>query len=392
MRRIRKIAMVGREWDRGYARLLAGGLQYASTHPSLKVVLQPFTKAAPPASIAANLEHWGAEGIYSVFSDEELQGLKAALKHPIPMVNNCGSTQDPGVVNVVGDAHAWVELAVEHLRQLGLRHFGLLFTDPPPGEDNRCLSSFKRLTDPRGSVLILPTSEAQLRDANRKNQPVPAPLATWLRDLPKPCGVLCMCLGSGSLLADSCANLGLQVPDQIAIIAQDETDVCLSCTPTLTSIVPNLEIMGSESVRILLDLADGISPPAPVIRIKAVDFVVRESTGQRPAMICDIAGALEYIQANATKGLSVTQLIQGTNQPSLPTFYKIFRDATGKTPAQAIRERQVEEVRRLLATTQLPVAAVSGMAGFSSSNVMARLFRKVEGMPPLEYRRRQNKA
>jgi LacI family transcriptional regulator len=391
MPRTRKIAMVGREWDRFYARLFTGGLQYASGHPSLKVVIRSFTKTVAANKLAASIEHWGAEGIYGGLLDDELQGLRSALRHPIPIVNNFNSAESPGVVRVLGDAHVAVEMGVTHLRHLGLKSFGLLFTDPPPERD-RVLPSFKELTEPHGSALTLPIPEDQLLNPERNTQAVPARLATWLRELPKPCGVLCPCVGSGRYLVECCGQLGLHVPREIAIIGSDDADVCLNCTPTLTSITPNVEMVGSESVRILLGIADGVKPSTPTIRLKGLDLIVRESTGLQPSWTCDVAGALEYIKANATKGLSVAQLLRETRQPSQPKFYQLFHEATGKTPALAIRDRQLEEVRRLLATTQLPAASVSGMAGFSSPSVMARLFRKVEGMTPMEYRKRRNKA
>jgi LacI family transcriptional regulator len=182
------------------------------------------------------------------------------------------------------------------------------------------------------------------------------------------------------------------VPGEIAIIGADDADVSLSCTPTVTSVVQNKETVGFESVRILLDILDGLTPPAPKIRIKGIDLVVRESTGQQRPTICDIAGAMEYIKANATKGLNVTQLMHATQRCSQPIFYQSFHEMTGTTPGQAIRDRQLEEVRRLLATTLLPVASVAELAGFSSSFVMGRLFRKVDGMTPLEYRKREAKS
>jgi LacI family transcriptional regulator len=392
MRRTRKIAMVGGEWRRLDARLLGGGLNYASGHASLDVVIRPFSKTIPVGRLAAGIERWGADGIYGTLLDDELQGLKAALKHPIPIVTNVSSGEYAGVVHVFGDAQLVLEMAVEHLRHLGLKEFGLLWTDPPPKEDNRWLTSFKKLTGRHGSVLLLPVPEAQLLDPDRTTLPIPERLATWLRELPKPCGVLSTCMGSGKFLIESCAQLGLQVPREIAIVGGDDADVCLSCTPTLTSIIPSMELVGSESVRILLSLLDGIAPATPNIRIRALDLVARQSTGQHPRMICDVDGALEYIQANATKGLSVPQLVRATQRSSESMFYQVFQKTTGKTPAQAIRDRQLEEVRRLLATTQIPVGVVSSMAGFNSQTAMGRLFLQVEGVTPMEYRKREQKG
>jgi AraC-like DNA-binding protein/DNA-binding LacI/PurR family transcriptional regulator len=392
MRRTRKIAMVGREWNRVHARLLAGGLHFASGHPSLNVVIQPFNKTVSLGRLASSIERWGADGIYGLFSEDMVHGLKAALSHPIPIVSNCALAQNSAVVQVLGDAQILVEKGVEHLRHLGIKAFGLLWTEPPPAPDSRWLPNFTKLTEPHGSVLSLPTAEDSLMAPDRNTQPVPAPLATWLRALPKPCGVLCPSHGAGRFLVECCGRLGLQVPREIAIIGTDDADVSLSCSPTVTSILNNHEMRGSESVRILLDILDGKPPSAPKIRIRAFDFVVRESTGQHPPMICDVAGALEYIQANATNALTVPQLVRATQRSSETLFYQAFKQATGKTPMQAIRDRQLEEVRRLLATTQLPVGVVSAMAGFSSNSVMGRMFQDVEGTTPLEYRRRENKS
>jgi LacI family transcriptional regulator len=388
----RKIAMVGREWLQLYTRLLAGGMQYANAHPSENVVVRPFARAAL-AKLAARIERWGADGIYGMFRDKELKALKAALKHPIPIVNNGVSPTSPGVVHVLAEPHAFAELGVEHLRHLGLKYFGMLLMDAPPEPNDPLLSRFKQLTEPHTSVLVLPRNEAQdlSPERHKTNPKVRAPLRTWLLEMPKPCGVLCPCVSDAKFLAECCAQLGLQVPGELAIIGTDEADVCLSCKPTLTSITANVERLGAESVRVLLGILNGKTSPMREIRIKGAHLVVRESTGQQRPMICDVAGALEYIKANATRGLSAAQLMRQTQRCSHPTFYQSFYRATGMTPAQAIRERQMEEVRRLLATTQLPVAAVSVMSGFSRASAMARFFRKVEGMTPMEYRKRESK-
>jgi LacI family transcriptional regulator len=391
MRRTRKIAMVGLEWNRHHARLLAGGLQHAGAHPNLKVVIRPFTRTAAPAELAASIERWGADAIYGLFSDKLLEALLAGLKHPLPIVNNAGSPNAyPGVFRVLGEADAFVELAVQHFRHSGIKHLGMLFTDPRLGPRDPLLQSFRKLTQPNNLELILPIPDDDLMDLDWSSPTVPAALAAWLREIPKPCGILCPCLGSGKFLIECCGRLGLHVPRDIAIAGTDDADMCLSCTPTLTSIAPNVETVGSESVRILLGILGGVAPQTRIIRIKAFDTVARESTGQHGPRICDVSGALEYIQANATKGLSVAQLMRATQRTSEPTFYGAFYEATGKTPAEAIRDRRLDEVRRLLATTQFPVAVVASMAGFSSSSVMGRLFLKVDGITALDYRKREN--
>jgi AraC-like DNA-binding protein len=78
-----------------------------------------------------------------------------------------------------------------------------------------------------------------------------------------------------------------------------------------------------------------------------------------------------------------------TQRVSRVTFHKRFLEVVGKTPAEAIRDRKLEEARRLLGGTELPIDMVSDLCGFSSARVMARVFRSVEQSAPREYRRLQ---
>lgn len=104
---------------------------------------------------------------------------------------------------------------------------------------------------------------------------------------------------------------------------------------------------------------------------------------------CNIPAALAFIREQATRGITVGQVFDKTQQVSRVTFHRRFRAATGKSPAQALRDRKLEEVRRLLAATDLPLAQVSELSGFSSPKVMARTFRAAEGCTPRAYRARQ---
>jgi AraC-like DNA-binding protein len=60
----------------------------------------------------------------------------------------------------------------------------------------------------------------------------------------------------------------------------------------------------------------------------------------------------------------------------------------GKSPAEAIRDRKLDEVRRLLASTELPVTMISDLAGFSSSLFLSKVFRRVEGVSMSDYRKK----
>lgn len=69
------------------------------------------------------------------------------------------------------------------------------------------------------------------------------------------------------------------------------------------------------------------------------------------------------------------------------TFARRFREETGTTPLQWLLGRRVEEARRLLEETDLPIDAVAWRAGFGTAASLRDHFRRVTATTPTAYRR-----
>ncbi|WP_308635163.1 AraC family transcriptional regulator [Paenibacillus silvisoli] len=66
---------------------------------------------------------------------------------------------------------------------------------------------------------------------------------------------------------------------------------------------------------------------------------------------------------------------------------RCLKKHTGKTPVQYIRHLKVEEAKRLLAASDMPVPVVAESIGIDDYNYFIRLFRETAGQTPGEYRR-----
>jgi len=388
----RKVAFVSPVWTTWQHRLMAGALRYADAHP--RILLRGFAPAHDLESTARELESWGARGVFGHLEYDDVQRLFAALKPPLPLVNTALSAELPGMITVLGDFSAFVETGVGHLRQLGLRSLAVLVLEEGPQVRQNLVQTFLRIArpaNPAKASLVYAADRACLWNPEASVKPVPRRLAQWLRELPKPAGILCCHLGGGGYIIRCCQALDLRVPEDVAVVGSDDTDLSLASEPTLTSVLLSLETVGFEAMRLLMEMIAGRPPASSTVRLRCADLHVRESTGRRRPEICDISGALECIREQACRGVTVQEVIRQTQRVSRVTFHRRFHEIVGKTPAQAIRERQLQEVRRLLTSTELPVAMISDLCGFSSPKVLSRLFRAAEGTTLRAYRKQRRR-
>ncbi|QJD79473.1 helix-turn-helix domain-containing protein [Spirosoma rhododendri] len=66
---------------------------------------------------------------------------------------------------------------------------------------------------------------------------------------------------------------------------------------------------------------------------------------------------------------------------------KVVKETTGKSPTRWIDEALVLEAKVLLSQTADPVSTVADQLGFSDPSYFSRLFRRYEGVTPIEFRR-----
>lgn len=66
---------------------------------------------------------------------------------------------------------------------------------------------------------------------------------------------------------------------------------------------------------------------------------------------------------------------------------KVVKETTGKSPTRWIDEAFVLEAKVLLSQTVSPVATIADQLGFNDPSYFSRLFRRYEGISPLDFRR-----
>mgnify|MGYP000281022171 FL=1 len=96
--------------------------------------------------------------------------------------------------------------------------------------------------------------------------------------------------------------------------------------------------------------------------------------------------AAEYIKKNYSQKLSLEEIAEqgGFN---MNYFSELFKKETGKTFTAYVTDVRMEEAKKLLRDTDMPVYEVAGAVGYKDSKFFSQQFVKTVGIKPMEYRK-----
>jgi transcriptional regulator GlxA family with amidase domain len=111
---------------------------------------------------------------------------------------------------------------------------------------------------------------------------------------------------------------------------------------------------------------------------------------ERPRVAAPGAGSLEGTRRWAAERLHEPLDVAAMAEHacvSPRTFARRFREETGTTPLQWLLSQRVQEARRLLEETDLPIDAIAWRSGFGTAASLRDHFRRITATTPTGYRR-----
>lgn len=105
------------------------------------------------------------------------------------------------------------------------------------------------------------------------------------------------------------------------------------------------------------------------------------TNGYSPAIV----KAVEYLSLNYTQNISLESLCRITDY-SPSHLAKIFKQETGRTITQYIAYLRCRQAAEMLRETSLPIQEISCYVGYTDNNYFVKVFKKVMGTTPSEYR------
>jgi LacI family transcriptional regulator len=377
-RRIR----IGLVFDRSldYCRgVLRGIKRFAAAKPRWT-----FALVAPEAQEMENLARLRPAGLIAhVFSNHLAAVLKELRK---PIVNVSGVVPRLRIPTIHIDDAAIGYLAAQHLLERGFRNFAFVgnstFAYSVKQEAAFC-QAVSRVG--YAAACFYDRSERSFHPHGRL-WAFDAHIRAWLKSLATPIGIFASNDLWGVQLTEACHEVGLRVPEDVAVVGVDNDSLmCELSRPSLSSVAIPSEQVGYEAAALLDRLLAGARAPKALPLLAPLGIVTRQSSGILAVTDQDVAAAIRFIRERAHTAIGVNDVLREVpiGRRSLERrFHCVLRRGV----AQEIRRVHLERAKSLLATTWLPIALVAEQAGFSENKHLSVVFRKEFGLSPTAYR------
>ncbi len=217
----------------------------------------------------------------------------------------------------------------------------------------------------------------------------------WILDLPKPVAIMACDDAHAFNLAEACRLLqynsqsaSVRVPQDVAILGVDNDEaICMLSSPMLSSLDQDVKRGGWRVARLIDDILSGsqkyeeardlIIPITSVITRQSTDIFVNEDE--------HISKVLKYIHERISHKINVDDIVR-----EVPLSRRLletrFMNAMGTSIYDYVLRVRIDKIsERLLQGVSVSDAAFE--LGFNDVKNLSRVFKKIKGISPSEYKR-----
>ena len=373
--RIPKIAILFSLALEGERTMCRGILDYARRHGPWRCHLLE----GRPEEQLLNLRRERFDGIIAAGGTRQVNdaylsvGAPFVLLEPRPeMLGEDGSSSVPFVSR---DSRAIGALAAAYYLKRGYKSFAFV------GETNRWFWSAERrvgfeeaLAKAGFACVVYDRLSARERRSWTAERPR---MARFLAALPHPTAIFAAMDGRARLVVNLCADIGLRVPEDIAVLGVDNDPLlCESTVPPLSSIRTGGFRRGQMAAEMLDDLMHGRPVRERAVVQEPAAVVTRGSTGYDAMTDPAIAKAVRFIsERGAAGGADVGDVVAAAGC-SRRYLERHFRARLGHSVHDELLRARLDRVKTLLETTNLSIGEIAAACGFARTSQLAALFRR----------------
>jgi LacI family transcriptional regulator len=310
-----------------------------------------------------------------------------ALLHglSVPVVNVSGRPDPDMWATVTSDDQRIGQLAATHFLDRGYRRYA--YASIPEHRYSRIrYQAFRRALETHGHEIV------ELHQAQQPDGSVESVVdwsrraAVQLSKLGRPLAVFACNDGRALQLSRALNDLGVQQPEDVAIMGVDNDSItCRLAQPRLSSVRIDAPRIGYEAAARLDAMMVGRpTDPGPTL-IPPLGIEERLSSNAIAVEDDTLSGILRWIREHVHEGINVQDVLthHGVSRRWLEVA---CHKHIGRSPLEEIRRARLDLAKHLLIETDLLMSDIAARAGFSDAKTLSMAFRKHLHQSPSEIR------
>lgn len=328
-------------------------------------------------------KEWEASGIIGQFyNDEEVKKFTQAN---IPVIAQDFKERFTDIPNITGAYRETGRLGADYFLKKGFKNFAFYGFKNIVWSRERAEGFEERIQESGYNVHFYEPEESSNTDLWYYK---PSALSVWLKSLPKPIALMTCDDNQGHHITEAARHAGIHIPDEVAVLGVDNDDmICDLSDPPLSSIELDSEKSGYEAARLMEQMIEEKTCSGPDIIVKGTQVITRHSTDIFASKDKYIVSALKYIHGNLDKNLKVDQVLKEVPL-SRRSLEKRFIMTTGYPVYEYIYNQRIEKFTQKLLETDMTIFEIALDLGLSDSKNIARQFKQIKGLTPMEYRKK----
>ena len=347
----------------------------------LQVIDQPATESA----VRKLLDFWHPSGVIVVETPERKRPFPRELfgRTPTVFLDCEPDFATPGLPCLLHDTHAICADAIRELLDIGCTDIAYVgwYDRAYWCEDKR--TACREILALHGKEYreLIPTPR-EAKDAALLNKR----LCTWLRKLPRPCGILAVNDTIAELVLAAAAACSIDIPSDLAVLGvDDDRSIGERMTPTLSSFTLDYSLL-ADAVFVELKKRGRERTHGRVL-VRSFKLIRRQSSRRFKRKDAEAEAAVELIRREACNGLKPAAVFK-TFSCSLRLAQMRFKALTGHSAQEEILEVRFQRLFELIADPHLPIGSLAERCGFPSNLVLRRQFKARTGLTPGEWRKK----
>jgi len=328
---------------------------------------------------------WQGDGLLADCDDPQV--VRTVREHQIPIVAIGGGSDSQAmqVTHLQSNHTRIAELALEHLLERGFQNFAFYGTtlsgmNPWSQERANAFQEAVRQADfPCSSYFDSQPTLPQKKNTPRK-------LVHWLGAQETPLGIMACDDTHARQVARACRQIGLRVPEDVAVIGVDNDPItCEFSSPSLSSVILDVERLADEAVKRLARLMEGEAASDEVQLLDPLGIATRRSTEGIAIIDPLVQQAVRFIRSQLHEQLKVHDVMQNVSE-SRSSLDNRFKQSLGRTVHEEIDRLRINRAQELIDDTDLPLKLIARKAGYGTVQYMTTIFRNKLEKTPAELR------